>query len=177
MKLDFGTYNISPTQNDNDLNLNSFIKSNKDRLARYFPKTLDQNKTLEASRLFVNKKVHEFGENEEFLFTLKKKKTTNELIGLIFLKELDWERKKGEFAYCIDKSVEIQGIMSQAIKKLSQFTFDEFNLETLQIIVHHPNFASIKVAKNCSFSWVNKLEKDHIPPDEEALDMELYELN
>ena len=175
MKLEFWSYYLSPISIDDAESLHSFIASNKDRINRYFPKTVAQNSTLEWSKIFADKKVNEFNDKEEFLFTLKEK-NKDKLVGLIYLKALDWEKKKGEFAYCIDKSLERKGITTQAIKQLSEFAFDQLKLETLQIIVHKSNIPSIKIAKNCNFYWIKTLEKEFTPPGEKPLDMELYEL-
>mgnify|MGYP000398010516 CR=1 FL=1 len=85
---------------------------------RYFPKTLAQNLTPDLSKFFVEKKVKHFQLKEEFLFTLKNKES-KELAGLIYIKELDWNKKQGEFAYCIGYTFKGQGLMIKAINKLS----------------------------------------------------------
>ncbi|MCB4807386.1 GNAT family N-acetyltransferase [Tamlana sp. 62-3] len=151
-----------------------FVSANEDRLKRYFPLTLAQNLTPDLAQLFVAKKVKEFNAKKEFLFTLKPN-NSKKIIGLIYLKALNWNTKQGEFAYAIDYNFEGKGMISKAIKFLSQYAFQEFKLETLQIIVHHTNIASIKVAENCKFTWIKTLEKEHTPPGENPLDMELYE--
>ena len=97
-------------------------------------------------------------------------------MGLIYIKKLNWTKKEGEFAYCIGYEYEGKGITTKAIKILSNHAFDTLNLKTLQIIVHPSNKPSIKVAENCNFTWIKTLEKEHTPPGEKPLDMELYEL-
>ena len=79
-------------------------------------------------------------------------------------------------AYCIGYQYEGKGWMSNSIKALSKYAIDILGLRTLQIIAHKTNVGSIKVAENNGFSWQKTLIKEHTPPGEEALDMELYEL-
>ena len=59
---------------------------------------------------------------------------------------------------------------------MSNYAFKDLQLKALQIIVHESNKASTKVAKKCGFTWQKILEKEHTPPNEAPLDMELYEL-
>lgn len=175
MQLNLGNYYISPIDLKDAWKICNMVVANQDRLKRYFPKTLEQNLTPDLSNIFVEKKVKQFSNKEEFLFTIKQNET-NALVGLVYLKELDWTKKQGEFAYCIDYNVERKGITTQAISVLSNHAFQDLNLETLQIIVHKDNLGSLKVTENCNFTWIKTLEKVFTPPGEEPLDMELYEL-
>ncbi|WNH08549.1 GNAT family N-acetyltransferase [Thalassobellus suaedae] len=175
MQLNFGNFYIEPIQIKDAWSLCNFIVSNEDRLKRYFPKTLEQNLTPTLSNIFVEKKIKQFNLKEEFLFTIKENET-NQLVGLVYIKELNWTKKQGEFAYCIDYSFEDKGITTHAIKILSDYAFDEIGLKTLQIIVYKTNIASIKVAENCNFIRKRTLENEFTPSGEKAIDMELYEL-
>jgi len=149
--------------------------SNAERFKRFFPKTLEQNITLALAQTFTAKKVQEFTAKEEFLYTIKKSKT-NQVIGLVYIKELVWIKKQGEFAYCIDYNYEGKGLTSKIVKELSRYAFTNLGLETLQIIVHKTNIGSVKVAKKCGYIWQKVLLNEHTPPNESPLDMELYEL-
>ncbi|AUP79308.1 GNAT family N-acetyltransferase [Flavivirga eckloniae] len=173
--LSFNGYNIEPIQLKDAWNLCDFIVANEDRLKRYFPKTLKQNLTPDLSKYFVEKKVKQFGLKEELLFTIKENEP-NTLVGLVYLKELDWNKKQGEFAYCIGYPFEEKGIMTKTIGKLSEYAFAQLGLETLQIIVHKDNIASVKVAEKCNFIWKRTLNNEYTPPGETPLNMELYEL-
>jgi len=175
MQLNFSTYYIAPIQVKDAWKICDFNVANEDRLKRYFPKTLEQNLTPSLSQAFVEKKVKQFNLKEEFLFTIKKQ-VTNNLIGLIYIKDLDWNKHQGEFAYCIGYPFEGKGITTEAIKKLSDYSFESLNLKTLQIIVYKDNFSSVKVAENCNFTWIKTLINEHTPPGESPLNMELYEL-
>ncbi|GAB1856975.1 GNAT family N-acetyltransferase [Flavobacteriaceae bacterium MHTCC 0001] len=175
MQLNLEAYYISPVILKDAWNICNFAVANEDRLKRYFPKTLEQNLTPDLSNIFVKKKVTQFTNQEEFLFTIKKYET-NDLVGLVYLKELDWTKKQGEFAYAIDYNIEGKGITTKAVTELSNYAFQELDIETLQIIVHKDNFSSVKVAEKCNFTWIKTLEKGYTPPGKAPLDMELYEL-
>ncbi len=175
MQFSIGAFNIIPIQIDDGWHICNFVVSNEDRLKLYFPKTLEQNLTPDLSKTFVKKKGKQFQLKEEFLFTIKEKET-NVLAGLIYLKELDWIKKQGEFAYCIGYPFESKGLTTKAVKTLSRYAFKTLGLKTLQIIVHKDNYASVKVAENCDFIWKKTLKKAFTPTGKSPLNMELYEL-
>jgi ribosomal-protein-alanine N-acetyltransferase len=170
-----GGFEINPVHEGDAWKICNLIVANEDRFKRYFPKTLEQNLTPTLSQIFVEKKVKQFQNKTEFLFTLKHTKS-RQLIGLIYIKELDWTTKQGEFAYCIDYNFKGQGIMTKAINALSKHAFENLGLRTLQIIVHKDNLASVNVAKSNGFLWQSTLINEYTPPNESPLNMELYEL-
>ena len=148
--------------------------NNARRFQRYFPKTLQQNMSTASSETFVQNKIREFNLKIEFLYTIA---DNVKVIGLVYIKEVDWHKKQAEFAYCLASGHEGKGVMTKAIDVLSLYAFAELDLETLQIIVHKDNVPSVNVAKRCSFVWKRTLLKEYTPPNEAPLDMELYELH
>lgn len=175
MVAQFHGFEISSVHNGDAWKICDLCVANTDRFKSYFPKTLEQNINPSLSQYFVDKKVKQFETKDEFLFTLKHSET-RKLAGLIYIKELDWQKKQGEFAYCIDYNFEGKGLTSQSVKALSQYTFENLGLETLQIISHKTNIGSIKVAEKNNFKWVKTLPNEFTPPNGKPLDMELFEL-
>ena len=175
MKINLDSYYIESIKTQDAWNLCNFIVANEDRLKRYFPKTLEQNLTPDLSKHFVEIKVKQFNLKEEFLYVIKDKEP-HTIAGLVYIKELDWIKKQGELAYCIGYQFEGKGITTKAVKVLSDYAFKGFNLETLQIVVHKSNIASVKVAEKCNFIWKKTLKNEFIPTREKAINMELYEL-
>ncbi len=151
-----------------------FIVANEHRLDLYFPKTKEANLTPDLSKAFAKTKTKEYENREEFLYTIKPE-GSKRIIGLVYIKELDWEIQQGEFAYCIDYNYEGKGITSKVVDGLSEYAFKDLGLKTLQIIAHKTNFSSINVAKRCKFTWIKTLAKEYTPPGRDPLDMELYE--
>ena len=175
MQLNLGAYYISPLHPKDGWSICNFTIANEDRLKRYFPKTLEQNLSPDLANIFVAKKVKQFIAKEEFLFTIKQTEN-HKIIGLVYIKEVDWTKKQGEFAYAIDYNIEGQGVMTKSIELLSDYAFETLYLKTLQIIVNKNNKGSLKVAENNNFTWIKTLPKAFTPPGEGPLNMELYEL-
>ena len=148
---------------------------NAERFRRFFPETLKQNLTPDLSNYFVQCKVRQFNNKEEFLFVLKEPEHRT-IIGLVYIKEVDWNIKQAELAYCIGYQYEGKGYATQSVQFISAYAFKDLGLKTLQIIVHKSNKGSLRVAEKCGYIWSKTLAKAYTPPNESALDMELYEL-
>ena len=175
MIFDLESHTIEAIQEKDAWRICDFVVSNTDRLKKYLPKTVAQNLNPTLSNLFVAKKVVEFYDKKEFLFTLKEKEN-HTIIGLIYLKKIDWQQKQGELTYCIGYQYENKGIIIKTVRYISNWAFDKLELNTLQIIAHKTNLASITVAEKCGYNWRKTVLNEHTPPNEKPLDMELFEL-
>lgn len=170
------TFYIKSLQLTDALHLNKFFVYNTNRFKHYLPKTLAANRTLESTKSYILQKQLATEAKTEFVYVVKTEQNNN-IAGLIILKALDWNKKQGEFAYCIGEEFKGKGWMTKAIKATSDFAFNELKLETLQIITHKNNTASIKVAENSGYKWKVTLKDEFTTKDETSLDMELYELH
>jgi ribosomal-protein-alanine N-acetyltransferase len=175
MIANFDAFEINPIHSGDAWKVCDFMIANADRFKSYFPGSLAQNLNPTLSQLFVETKLKQFESKEEFLFTLKHSET-RELAGLIYIKELDWSIKQGEFVYGIGYTFEGQGLTSKAINLLSAYAFNDLGIETLQIIAHKDNSRSVNVAIKNNFIWQKTLINEFTPVARSPLDMELYEL-
>ena len=175
MTLQFDDFEINPIHSGDAWKVCNFMIANEDRFKRYFPGTLAENLTPTLAKHFAEKKVKQFENKEEYLFTLKHSET-RELVALIYIKELDYTKKQGEFAYCIGYPFKGKKIITNTVKLLSEHAFNHLDLKSLQIIVHKDNTPSVNVAKNNNFMWIKTLKNEFTPTNEKPLDMELYEL-
>lgn len=155
--------------------LYNFIDENKERLKYYFPKTLSDNSTLEKSKQYIDLKLREIQEKTNFTFAIREK-NTEEIVGLVIIKKIDWIVRQGEIAYCIGSEFEGKRITSFAVAEMTKFAFNELELKTLQIIAHKTNLGSVKVALNNNYIWQKTLKNEFTPTDKIPLDMELYQL-
>lgn len=167
-------YIINPLNPTDAKQLNQFILDNSEHLKRYFPVTLSSNTSLEKSIEYIAIKNKEIEEKINFTFAIRDK-NDQEIAGLMILKKIDWDKKQGEFAYCIGSQFEGKGLTSFAVAEMTKFAFD-LGLKTLQIMAHKTNLGSIKVALNNGFVWQRTALNEFTPVNESPLDMELYEL-
>jgi ribosomal-protein-alanine N-acetyltransferase len=167
-------FTVDELRTEDAADLSRLMVSDKKRFQRFFPITLGQNLTEKASQAYILLKQAEMKLKTEYTYAIREKKN-RQVAGLIILKNIDREKKEGELAYCIGQKFAGKGWMTQTVRRFSQVAFG-MGLNTLQIIVHQTNKASIRVAEKCGYIWQGTLKKKFTPPGEEALDMELYEL-
>lgn len=148
---------------------------NFERFKLFFPITLSQNLSVAASRAFIDKKIKEGRAGTEFTFAIKEGKN-HCVVGLIILKELNYGKRVGELAYCIDIKYQGKSWTTQGVRYICHYAFEELKLDRLRILVHNSNIGSLKVAKNCGFHWKMTLIQEYTPPNSLPMDMELYEL-
>lgn len=162
---------IKPLATSDARHLNVFLALNRKEFQRFFPITLGKNKTLKDSENYIRNKCEQLKLKTEFTFAIR---SNNTLVGLIILKNLNWELKQGELAYCMDKNYQGRGWMTKAVKGITLYAFNELNLKTLEIIAYRENKASVRVAEKCGYTWKKTLLKGYTPRNEQSLDMELF---
>ena len=149
--------------------------SNSGRFKLFFPITLAQNLSIEASTAFIRKKIRENKKGTEFTLGIKERQNLS-VVGLIILKELNYEKGVGELAYCIGVKYQGKSWTTKGVRHMCHYAFEELKLDRLRIIVHSSNIGSLKVAKSCGFKWKSTLVQEYTPPGSVPMDMELYEL-
>lgn len=176
MKLIEENFVLEPLKEKDAESLNKLMIRNAKRFQQFLPKTLYQNLSAESSREYIKEKNAEI-ENGE-VYTLGIKDPLNKSVaGLVILKEINFDEKSAEFAYCIGKEFEGKGWVTKSILAFSEFAFNRLDLEKLHIIIHRTNKASLKVAENAGFEWKQTLYNEFTPSSKAPMDMELYELN
>lgn len=154
--------------------LHLFLMENAERFRRFFSLTLSSNATVEKSAEYIEIKEREIQQKVNFTFAIRET-DSQKIIGLIIIKKIDWTKRIGELAFCIGSNFEGKGLVTKAVKAISDFAYNELDLKTLQIIAHKTNLASVKVAQNSNFIWKKTLLNEFTPINESPLDMELYE--
>ena len=173
--LNIENYILDKLKSTDANQLYQFLYDNKERLKLFFPVTLEMNSSLEKTKDYISIKNKEIEERTNFTLAIRDK-NKEEIAGLIIIKKIDWDKKQGEFAYCIGSEFEGKGLTSFAVKEMTNFAFENLGLKTLQIIAHKTNLCSVKVAENNGFVWQSTLQNEFTPTNETPLDMELYEL-
>lgn len=175
MELIVGNFAIAPVQPKDAWRLCNFVVANEKRLKAFFPKTLQENQTPDLAALFATKKHRQFIDKTAFLFVVKEN-TSRSIIALVYVKELDKVPGQGELAYCIGYAYEVQGLMTQLVQKIVDWSFKEAGLSKLQIIAHQDNIGSRRVAEKLGFTAVEVLSQAYNKPGIGPVDMLLYQL-
>ncbi len=167
------TFYITNLKLEDAKSLSHLMMLNAKQFQEYLPKTLSQNLSEEASKIYIKQKNEALQNKTEFTLAIKEKQS-QEVAGLIILKNIDYKLKQAEFAYCLGSKFSGNGWITKSVLAIKDFAFNELKLTTLQIIIHHTNIASINVATRAGFIWKKTLENEFVS-GKSTLDMELYE--
>jgi hypothetical protein len=121
------SFHIITLQADDSKSLSEMMVLNFDNFKRYFPITLSKNLSIEDSLSYIEEKRKENASKSEFTFGIKDV-SNSKIIGLIIIKEINWDTKQGEFANCISTEYEKKGWMSKAIALTSKYGFEVLTL-------------------------------------------------
>ncbi|UPS92467.1 MULTISPECIES: GNAT family N-acetyltransferase [unclassified Bizionia] len=174
MKLKTESFSLEVLKPQDAQSLSRLMISNGKRFQQYLPKTLSENLSEADSKNYIQRKTKQIKNKTEFTFAIKDI-DSDDVAGLIILKNIDYQLKQGEFSYCLGQKYSGRGWMTRSIKAAKNFAFNELKLKSLQIIIHKSNLASIQIAERNGFTWIKTLDNEYVS-GKSVLDMELYEL-
>jgi len=173
--MNFDHFTIKQLQKEDVLDYFQFIDSNRDRIAQYFPTTIEKIEDIESTDSYIASKIELSNKKESFYFiiidTLKKK-----ISGSLILKNLDWNVQKCEISYFIDKKYEGKGITTKALSQLTGYCFKELKLNKAYLRIAKDNSPSIRVAEKNGFEREGILHQDFKLTNGNCIDVIFYGL-
>jgi len=151
----------------------NLIKDNKDRLIRYFPATVKSADSLDSITKSIKFLIKKAEEKEVFCFCIRK---NMKLVGLFFIKSINWEKKICECAYFVDRMLEGKGITSLVFPKILSLCFNEFKLEKIFLRIDPSNLSSIRVAEKQGFKRIKVLPGEFKIETGQFIDLIRFEL-
>ncbi|MBE9468604.1 MAG: GNAT family N-acetyltransferase [Bacteroidetes bacterium] len=95
-------------------------------------------------------------ENRDLIFVIHYK---GKFVGLIGLKDIDRLNNKTEIGYWLSENYQKKGIITQSVKLLINFAFDELNINRIQIKCAVGNFPSKSIPQKLNFK-LEGIERD-----------------
>lgn len=96
-------------------------------------------------------------------------KETGEFVGSTGLHRIDWAVPKFEIGYWLDTKFEGQGLMTEAVERLTVFAFDELGARRVEIRCDEENVKSRSVAERAGFELEGTLKCDSLSVDGKQL--------
>lgn len=171
--VNLGDISIIELQLDDATSLNKMLLNNSKRFQRFFPKTLEENLNMKMTQEYILNKKSLIANKKEYTLGIKNN-ASNNVIGLIIIKNINRELEDGELAYCIDVDFGGQGRMTKTVEQICNFAYDKIKLKSLYVLTHKTNVPSVRVTEKTGFIWIETKLKSHTPPGESALDMEKF---
>lgn len=139
---------LSDLQNMHNLRTNP-------QVAKYIKR--DLNKSPEEIRQFI-----EMVRKNKYYFIIKTI-DQNEFAGTITLWNINWNKKYAELGYELLPQFQGKGLMSEAVKALLKYAFNEMGIETIEAYTHRENVASKKLLERRGFKLVaDKIDSDNL---------------
>lgn len=91
-------------------------------------------------------------------------KGTGKLVGSSGLHRIDWGVPRFEIGYWLRSSFAGHGYMTEAVKGITTFAFDELGANRVEIKCDSTNTKSVKVAERCGFRFEGELRNNERNP-------------
>ncbi len=147
------------------------IDRNKKRLKRYFPLTVQKNESIESTIEYLKEIAEKTDNRETYVFGIY---TQEKLIGVIYIKEIDWRIPKCELGYFIDKKFEGKGLMSKVIEETTKYCFERLKIEKIFLKIGSENIGSKRLAIKNGFLLEGILRNEFRIETNELINVEYY---
>ena len=137
----------------------NLIDNNRNRIKNTFPVTVSNCVDLKKTEEFITKNLQIEIEKSGYYFYVRNLETNN-LIGYIGIKKIDYHISKCELFYFIDKDFEGKGIISKAISEVIGFCFKELKMNKIFICTSKINFGSQQIALKNGFIHEGTLREE-----------------
>ena len=168
----FENFNISSFNTLNSELFFNLIDKNRDRLEDFFAGTVSKTKTLEDTKSYC-KIIDQKGKDKSYFPYIITNKT-DEFIGLVDVKNIDWNVPKAELGYFIDADYQGKGIITKAVGYVVDFLIVKYRFKKLLCRVGSKNTGSINVALKNDFQLEGTIKNDYRTTKGEIVDLNYY---
>ncbi|MDE1193248.1 MAG: GNAT family protein [Arachidicoccus sp.] len=148
----------------------NLIDSQRSYLRKWLP-FIDGTKQIKDTEDYIYTVEKETLNNKELVFVIFYK---NKLAGTIGMKRADWVTRTTEIGYWLSEDFQKKGIITQSVKALMRFAFDELKLNTVIIKCGVGNLPSKNIPMRLKFNFIGIEKKTELSSDGEYIDLEVY---
>ena len=171
--MKFDNYIIRQVCEEDADNYFSLIDNNRKRLEDFFAGTVSKTKTPEDTKLFVSEIIKK-SEAKTYLPFVIVDTSTQQIIGYIDVKSIDWNIPKAELGCFIDEKYAGQGISNKALSKITEYCFDVLKFNKLFLRTHQDNISSRRIAEKNGFEVEGVIRQDYKTTKGELVDLIYY---
>ncbi|TDX13422.1 GNAT family N-acetyltransferase [Flavobacterium sp. S87F.05.LMB.W.Kidney.N] len=126
------------------------IDKNRNHIGHTFPVTLANSDSPKNAENFISVSRDKEKNSEGYYFYARETETNN-LIGYLCVKTIDYRISKCELGYFIDEDFQGKGITSKMVSDALEFCFNELKMNKVFICTSEVNLASQKIALKHNF--------------------------
>ena len=149
------------------------IESNRKRLEAFFAGIVVRTQTFADMKTYFADVLQKIEAKTYFPFLIID--TSNQkIIGLVDLKNIDWNIPKGELGCFMDEKYMDKKVAGKALALVVEHIFKEFDFQKIFLRTHKDNAAARKLAENCGFEIEGTIRKDYKNAKGELVDLIYY---
>lgn len=131
-------------------------EANRQHLSTFLP-WIDDIHSYIDTRQFIREGLTQFANNDGFQAGIW---YHNELVGCIGYHSIDWNNRRSELGYWLDQDHQGLGIMTRCVRTLTDYAFNAYNLNRLQIRCAVDNVRSRAIAERLHYTFEGVLRQD-----------------
>ena len=151
----------------------NLIDKNRTRLEDFFAGTVSKTKTLNDTLDYCLEIQNRIQSKSYFPYMITDINTGN-FIGLVDVKNIDWNVPKAELGSFIDTDYESKGIASKATNLVVDYIVEEYKFIKLLCRANSRNKSSIAVILKNGFELEGTIRKDYRTTKGEIVDLNYY---
>jgi len=173
MNIHFDKFYITDFDTKQSIPFFNLINNNRSRLEDFFAGTVSKTKNLEDSIAYCSVIEQRINDKNYFPFVIISKEE-NKFIGLIDVKNIDWNVPKAEIGYFIDSNYEGKGVISKSLGYVIKHLIQTYQFKKLLCRVNSKNQGSINVAIKNNFQLEGTIRNDYRTTNNEIVDLNYY---
>ena len=153
-------------------NIFHIIDMERDSLRKWLP-FVDYTQKVSDTAEFISSTLNPPSGNKEYLFVIMYKGDAGGLIGF---KGTEMANKRTEIGYWLSKSFQGKGIMTQSVRRLVKFAFEEMDINRIQIRCAIGNISSRKIPERTGFTAEGVERDGELLADGDFTDIQVYSM-
>ncbi|WP_235989329.1 GNAT family N-acetyltransferase [Psychroserpens algicola] len=171
--ITFDHFNINLLQAHEGEAFHDLINLNRVRLEDFFAGTVAKTLTLDDTLKYCEEIQERIKAKSYFPYVITDTKT-NTFVGLVDVKNIDWNVPKAELGYFIDTNYSGRGITSKAVSMVIEALIEIYQFKKLLCRVGSKNLGSINVALKNKFELEGTIRNDYRTTKGEIVDLNYY---
>jgi ribosomal-protein-serine acetyltransferase len=169
----FEHYNIEVLQPEASKAFFDLIEKNRPRLEDFFAGLVSRTQTLEDSINYCKIIEEKITDKSYFPFMITDL-NTNAFVGLVDVKNMDWNVPKAELGSFIDTTYEGKGIATKATNLVVDYVVEEYQFIKLLCRANSRNKGSIAVILKNGFELEGTIRNDYRTTKGDIVDLNYY---
>jgi ribosomal-protein-serine acetyltransferase len=173
MNIHFDDFNIVDFDTKQSFPFFHLIDKNRVRLEDFFAGTVSKTKNIADTIDYCSVIEQKVKDKSYFPFIIISK-AENKFIGLIDVKNIDWNIPKAEIGYFIDSNYEGKGIITKSLDYVIDYLVQTYQFKKFICRVNSKNQGSINVAIKNKFQLEGTIRNDYRTSKNEIVDLNYY---